>query len=242
MVQKKIIFFYYYFVNKILQFFDVYDVYELKLIYFFFINLIGNIDMVFVLDSILGIILVVKNLNKRERSDYSIVVKVVDKGILVFSSIVIINIYIIMFNDVLFKFSQQKYVIDVMESFFLGSLVVTVKVDSQFFVNYEIIKGNDNVIFFVNFNFGVVYFKGRMDYEILDLYKLIVLVINNVGKFDMIFVWIYVLDVNDNEFYFIKIFYIGSLSENFFLESFVLGIDGKFLVIIVRDDDINENV
>lgn len=81
-----------------------------------------------------------------------------------------------------------------------------------------------------------------MDYEILDLYKLIVFVINNVGKFDMIFVWIYVLDVNDNEFYFIKIFYIGSLSENFFLESFVLGIDGKFLVIIVRDDDINENV
>lgn len=129
-----------------------------------------------------------------------------------------------------------------MESFFLGSFVVTVKVDSQFFVNYEIIKGNDNVIFFVNFNFGVVYFKGRMDYEILDLYKLIVFVINNVGKFDMIFVWIYVLDVNDNEFYFIKIFYIGSLSENFFLESFVLGIDGKFLVIIVRDDDINENV
>lgn len=83
---------------------------------------------------------------------------------------------------------------------------------------------------------------GRMDYEILDLYKLIVFVINNVGKFDMIFVWVYVLDVNDNEFYFIKIFYIGSLSENFFLESFVLGIDGKFLVIIVRDDDMNENV
>lgn len=197
--------------------------------------------MAFALDSTLGIISVAKNLNKRERSDYSIVVKAADKGTPALSSTATINIHITMSNDAPPKFSQQKYVTDVMESLSLRSPVVTVKADSQSSVNYEIIKGNDNATFSVNPNSGVVYLKGRMDYETLDLYKLTVLATNNVGKFDMTSVWIHVLDANDNEPYFTKTFYTGSLSENSLPESLVLGIDGKPLVITTRDDDTNEN-
>ncbi|XP_061184166.1 protocadherin Fat 1-like isoform X2 [Saccostrea echinata] len=201
----------------------------------------GNIDMAFALDGTLGIISVAKNLDKSERTDYSILVRATDKGVPPLSSTATVNIHVTMSNNAPPNFPQEKYVGEVMENSVVGSPIVTVKANSQSSVNYEIIKGNDNMTFSVNPNSGVVYLKSRVDYELVDFYNLTILATNTVGKSDVTLVWIHVLDANDNEPYFTKTFYAGNISENSLPDSLILGSDEKPLVVTANDDDTNEN-
>ncbi|XP_056011143.1 protocadherin Fat 1-like isoform X5 [Ostrea edulis] len=201
----------------------------------------GNIDMAFALDETLGIISVAKKLDKSERTDYSVIVQATDKGIRPLSSTATVNIHITMSNNAPPKFSLKKYVTEVIENSAIGKPIVSVKAESQSSVNYEIIAGNDNMTFSVNPNSGVVYLKDSVDYESVDFYNLTVLATNTLGKADSTFIWIHVLDANDNEPYFTETFYTGSISENSLPGSLILGADGKPLVITAKDDDIDEN-
>lgn len=115
-------------------------------------------------------------------------------------------------------------------------IVIDVDVGRNVVLVYNIIKGNDDGKFGI-FLDGKLYIVKQLDWEIRDLYKLIVMV-QDYGVFVRSFevnVIIYILDSNDNRLRFFNQTYFFYVFENVFLGQ-------KIGVVKVVDVDIGRNV
>ncbi|XP_038055589.1 protocadherin Fat 1-like isoform X3 [Patiria miniata] len=201
----------------------------------------GNIGEVFNIDPILGIITVGKELDRKEKAIYDLILKATDRGTPSLSSLTTITISVTLSNNAPPKFTQDEYMVELMENRLPNEFVVEVVAISRSSVYYRILAGNHARRFDVNANTGVITTEVSLDFEEQMYYNLTMEATNMVGLSCTTQVLIHVQDVNDNPPYFTATIYKGSITESAPLSSVVLDAANQPLVIAALDADSDHN-
>ncbi|XP_069754250.1 protocadherin Fat 1-like [Narcine bancroftii] len=201
----------------------------------------GNSGNVFAIDPTSGKITVAKKLDQAVKGSYSLIVKAKDQGYPQLSSLVSVDLIIIVSDNSPPKFLMKEYFAEISEATDIGSSVVMVSASSQSAVTYEIKGGNIDDTFHINSFSGVISVHKKLDFETVSSYKLKIQGTNMAGLYTNLMVSIDILDENDNAPVFLKSQYIGKIVENSSINSLVLDDRNAPLVIQVtdRDQDIN---
>lgn len=127
-------------------------------------------------------------------------------------------------NDYFLVFFLDDYSIFIFENIIIEILllifiIIDEDIDIVMLFFFEILLGDWVDIFDVkldlsNIWLGILYIIVGLDCEFVDSYILEIIVKDEDGFFDICFVIIIVLDVNDNGLYFVLFFFVGSILEN----------------------------
>ncbi|XP_051871067.1 protocadherin Fat 1-like isoform X1 [Pristis pectinata] len=201
----------------------------------------GNSGNVFDIDPASGKITVAKKLDQTVKGSYSLTVKAKDQGYPQLSTLVSVDITIIVSDNSPPKFLMKEYFAEISEATDIGSSVVMVSATSQSAVTYEIKDGNIDGTFHINSFSGVISVHKKLDFEKISAYKLRIQGTNMAGRYSNTLVLIDILDENDNAPVFVQSQYIGRIIENSPVNSLVLDDRNAPLIIQVtdRDKDIN---
>ncbi|XP_033742919.1 LOW QUALITY PROTEIN: protocadherin Fat 1-like [Pecten maximus] len=201
----------------------------------------GNIGRMFEIDETLGIITVAQELNRDEMSSYQLTVMATDHGSPPLSSTVSVTILVTISNNAAPKFVSAMFMAEVRENCPLGSHVVPVEALCQSSMLFDIISGNEDEVFSINPNSGIIYTKDEVDYETRDQYNLTVSATNIVGATSTVRVVILVLDLNDNAPVFDETMCEGKISESAPVGSVILSMSLEPLVVHATDLDSYKN-
>ncbi|XP_069130301.1 protocadherin Fat 1-like isoform X4 [Argopecten irradians] len=201
----------------------------------------GNIGWMFDIDETLGIITVGQELNRDEMSSYQLTVTATDHGTPPLSSTVSVNILVTISNNAAPKFVSPMFMAEVRENCPRGTHVVPVEAVCQSSMLFEIVSGNEEEVFSINPNSGIIYTKDDVDYETSDHYNLTVSATNIVGATSTVRVVILVLDLNDNPPVFDETMCEGKISESAPVGSVILSMKLEPLVVHATDLDSYKN-
>uniref|UniRef100_UPI00398EB0C5 protocadherin Fat 1a isoform X2 n=1 Tax=Pristiophorus japonicus TaxID=55135 RepID=UPI00398EB0C5 len=201
----------------------------------------GNAGNSFVIDPVLGTIIVSKGLDRSTRRQYELIVKATDGGNPPMSAIVTVRIFVTISDNAAPKFTVKEYYAELSEGASIGSFVILVTASSQSSIVYEIKDGNTDGAFNINPNSGVIITQKSLDNEGLASYRLTVQATNMAGLSTNITVLIHLRDENDNMPVFTQSEYIGVISESAHINSVVLNDKSTPLVIQATDADEGSN-
>lgn len=201
----------------------------------------GNSGNAFAIDPASGKITVAKMLDQAVKGSYSLTLNAKDQGYPQLSTLVRVDIIVIVSDNSPPKFLMKEYFAEISEGTDIGSSVAMVSATSQSAVTYEIKNGNVDDAFHINSFSGVISVHKKLDFEMISAYKLKIQGTNMAGLSNNIMVLIDILDENDNAPVFVQSEYIGRIIENSPINSLVLDDRNAPLIIQVtdRDQDIN---
>ncbi|XP_038113282.1 fat-like cadherin-related tumor suppressor homolog isoform X3 [Culex quinquefasciatus] len=182
----------------------------------------GNIGNVFNIDPTMGVISVAKDLDISALSEYMLQVKASDGGKPSLSSQIPVHVMINMADNAPPRFTSVDPAAEIYENLPIGTFVIHIEARSTSSLQFEIISGNVNDMFFINPSTGVITTKDILDYETNKFYNLTVLATNMASANATCAVIINVLDRNDNVPYFEQQVYKGEVSEAAPIGSLVL--------------------
>ncbi|MGH0176874.1 UNVERIFIED_CONTAM: hypothetical protein FKN15_016909 [Acipenser sinensis] len=200
-----------------------------------------NSEIVYFIESVLGTIIVAKELDRGSKSQYELTVKASDKGNPPMSVMTTVHISVTISDNAKPKFTMKEYLAEVRETMIIGSFVALVTTSSQSSVVYEIKDGNIGSTFDINPNSGVVTTQSFLDYETISSYKLTVQGTNMAGLSSNTTLLIHLLDENDNAPVFMQEKYTGIIIESASVNSVVLTDVNAPLVIRATDADRESN-
>ncbi|XP_062556294.1 fat-like cadherin-related tumor suppressor homolog isoform X3 [Armigeres subalbatus] len=182
----------------------------------------GNIGNVFSIDPNMGVISVAKDLDISALSEYMLQVKASDSGKPSLSSQIPVHVMINMADNAPPRFISVDPAAEIYENLPIGTFVIHIEARSTSSLQFEIIDGNVNDMFFVNPSTGVITTKDILDYETHKFYNLTLRATNMASASAECSVIINVLDKNDNTPYFEQQVYKGEVSEAAPIGSLVL--------------------
>jgi len=195
----------------------------------------------FDIDGTLGIISVAQELDRDIMPKYGLVVTATDHGQPPLSSSVSVSIMVTISNNAAPKFASPMFQAELNENSLIGTNVIYVEAACQSSMIYEITSGNEEELFQINANSGIIYTKANVDYEENDHFNLTVSATNIVGATSMVRVVIIILDENDNAPIFDNVLCEGKISETAPVGSVVLTMDLKPMVVHATDIDSYKN-
>uniref|UniRef100_A0A8C3V4R9 FAT atypical cadherin 1 n=1 Tax=Catharus ustulatus TaxID=91951 RepID=A0A8C3V4R9_CATUS len=201
----------------------------------------GNIGNSFLIDPILGMIKIAKELDRSNQEEYNLMVKATDKGHPPMSEVTSVHIFVTVSDNASPKFTAREYSTEISESASIGSFVGMVAAYSQSSVVYEIKDGNTDDAFAINPNSGVIVTQKILDFETLPSYALTVQGTNMAGLSSNTTVLVHLRDENDNAPIFMQAEYTGLISESASINSVVLTDKNIPLVIRATDADKESN-
>ncbi|XP_078140221.1 protocadherin Fat 3a isoform X1 [Centroberyx gerrardi] len=201
----------------------------------------GNAGNAFLIEPVLGIITVARDLDLSTIGQYVLTVRVTDNGSPPLSTTTIVRIAVTLSDNAGPKFPQPEYQAEITENMVVGNSVTTVTAVSQSTLTYDIKQGNTDRIFRINQYSGVITTQKPLDYETAMSYSLTVQATNMAGMASNASLLIQVVDENDNPPVFQQLRYRGSISEAAPVNSVVLNSDDSPLVIKATDADHNQN-
>ncbi|XP_069780628.1 protocadherin Fat 1a isoform X4 [Narcine bancroftii] len=201
----------------------------------------GNAGNSFAVDPVLGIITVGRDLDRRTRRQYELVVKATDGGKAPMSATSAVHIFVTISDNAAPKFALKEYYTEINEGASMGTFVLLITASSQSSIVYEIKTGNTNGAFKINPNSGVIITQNPLDNEGQALYRLTVEATNMAGLSTNVTVLIQLQDENDNMPVFMKSEYVGIISESAHVNSVVLNDQNTPLVIQATDADEGSN-
>uniref|UniRef100_A0A8C3XED6 FAT atypical cadherin 1 n=1 Tax=Cyanoderma ruficeps TaxID=181631 RepID=A0A8C3XED6_9PASS len=200
-----------------------------------------NIGNSFLIDPILGMIKIAKELDRSNQEEYNLMVKATDKGHPPMSEVTSVHIFVTVSDNASPKFTAKEYSTEISESANVGSFVGMVAAYSQSSVVYEIKDGNTDDVFAINPNSGVIVTQKILDFETLPFYALTVQGTNMAGLSSNTTVLVHLRDENDNAPIFMQAEYTGLISESASINSVVLTDKNIPLVIRATDADKESN-
>ncbi|XP_067899138.1 protocadherin Fat 1 [Heterodontus francisci] len=201
----------------------------------------GNSGNMFTIDPVSGKIIVAKKLDQAAKGCYNLTVKAQDQGYPQLSTLVSVDIIVMVSDNSPPKFLMKEYYKEISESTNIGSSVVMITAISQSAVTYEIKDGNIDDAFHINSYSGVISVHKVLDFEKNSSYKLKIQGTNMAGLYSSRMVFIDIIDENDNPPVFIQSQYIGRINENSPINSIVLDDRNAPLVIQATDRDKDAN-
>ena len=139
------------------------------------------------------------------------------------------------------RFLLKEHTTEVVENGPAGGHVFAVTATSASTLVYDIVSGDDDGLFDVNSNSGVISNRRSFDYEERSFFNLTVRATNLVGAYADTTVMVHVVDQNDNKPEFQKVYFEGWVSEVTAPGSVVLDAESTPLVIRASDDDTGDN-
>ncbi|XP_069056290.1 protocadherin Fat 1 isoform X2 [Pleurodeles waltl] len=201
----------------------------------------GNIGYSFNIDPILGTIKIAKELDRNKQAEYKLIVKAIDRGSPPLSEVTSVHIFVTISDNSSPKFTSNGYSAEISENAKVGSFVAMVIAYSQSSVIYEIRGGNNEDVFDINPNSGVIVTKKLLDYESMPLYIVTVQGSNMAGQSTNTSVTVNLWDENDNLPVFMQSEYTGLISESASINSVILTAENVPLVIRATDADKESN-
>uniref|UniRef100_UPI00398E7DD0 protocadherin Fat 1-like n=1 Tax=Pristiophorus japonicus TaxID=55135 RepID=UPI00398E7DD0 len=201
----------------------------------------GNSGNMFTIDPVSGKITVAKKLDQAVKGSYELTVKAKDQGYPQLSTLVSVDIIVMVSDNSPPKFLMKEYYAEISEATDIGSSVVMVTATSQSAVTYEIKDGNTDDTFHINSYSGVISVHKALDFEKNSAYKLKIQGTNMAGLYSNLMVLIDIIDENDNPPIFVKSQYVGRINENSPINSIVLDDRNAPLVIQASDRDQDAN-
>ena len=203
----------------------------------------GNTNSTFRINATIGEISLMGEVDREIIEIYLLVVRATDYGLNRLSSDTLVNITVTDVNEFPPVFTELFYFGEVHENRSVGYLVLTVSTTDEdsgdnSLIKYQITDGNDLLLFYIGIISGEILVNREIDYEAITNVTL-ELFAEDSGAIDMrlnatVFVYIDILDVNDNAPQFINQTYSG-----FVLENSVAGTE--IITISATDADSNEN-
>ena len=183
----------------------------------------GNIDNTFIINATTGIIFLRGSLDRENIETYSLVVDVIDFGLIQLSSNTTVNITVTDVNEFPPVFSELLYTAEIYENHSIDDLVLRVSTtddDSGLnsLINYSIIPGNVLQHFHIDCATGDIRVSHELDYETITDYELEIFATDS-GAIETrlnatVYVNITILDVNDNTPEFMDASYTAYVPEN----------------------------
>ena len=201
----------------------------------------GNKDETFVIDPVLGNVILAKDLSQDLQTEFMLMVKATDQSIDEKRSATIpVHILLTSGDDSHPKFVQKHFSVEIKENSAKGTLVVHTEANGNSALLYQILDHPEDM-FKINPSTGHIFNQWDLDYEAQNFYNFTVQVINTLGQKDMANVKVYVVDVNDNRPRFESSSFNGYVSELASLGSLVLESQFYPLVIKATDPDTGVN-
>ncbi|XP_044007072.1 fat-like cadherin-related tumor suppressor homolog isoform X2 [Aphidius gifuensis] len=197
----------------------------------------GNVGNVFTIDYNTGIISIIRELDLSITSEYILVVKASDHGIPPKTNTIPVDIFVTMADNAPPRFINRQLAAEIYENQPIGTYVKHVDVRSTSSLQYQLINGNKDDMFFVNPTTGVIITKKNLDYEKIKIFNLTLSATNMAGSSSTCNIIIHVLDINDNPPKFLQAIYHGEISEGAIIGSLVLTNSSTPLVIKAEDAD-----
>ncbi|KAH0629857.1 hypothetical protein JD844_012285 [Phrynosoma platyrhinos] len=201
----------------------------------------GNIGDFFTIDMFSGIITISQKLYRTKHERFTLTVKAEDQGFPQLKDSATVNIYIKPSDDTPPEFSEQQYVVEISEFAVIGSSVILVSATSLSSVTYEIKEGNEDDLFSINYQSGLISLQNNLDFEQTSSYQLKIRGTNMAGSFMDVPVFVFVIDENDNAPAFDKLSIVGWINENVPKDSMVVDENNAPLVIHASDADQDSN-
>ncbi|XP_042309716.1 protocadherin Fat 2 [Sceloporus undulatus] len=201
----------------------------------------GNNGDSFTIDMFSGIITISHKLHHSKQERFTLTVKAEDQGFPQLKDSATVNIYIKPSDDTPPQFSEQQYVVEISEFAVIGSSVIFVSATSLSSVTYEIKEGNEDSLFSINYQSGLISLQKNLDFEQSSSYQLKIRGTNMAGSFMDVPVFVFVVDENDNAPAFDKPSIVGWISENVPKHSMVVDENNAPLVIRASDADQDSN-
>ncbi|ESO94055.1 hypothetical protein LOTGIDRAFT_104487 [Lottia gigantea] len=201
----------------------------------------GNAGGTFGLDSKLGLITVVKELDRHNQDGYSLEVAATDHGTPPRSSTAMVNIDVTISDNSPPKFSKLEYMAEMKENRPVGTIVLALQASSQSSLVYQILPCLAEEFFLVNPNSGVISTRKEIDFEEHKFFNFTVKATNIVEASSEVAVVIHITDANDNHPVFLHEIYNGHIRESDPTNSFVLDENNSPLVIQAKDEDYDAN-
>lgn len=203
--------------------------------------LAGNGEGFFSIDPHSGIITVAQKLDPSKQERFTLIVKAEDQGFPQLKDSATVHIHIRPSDQTPPKFPEAEYITEISESAAVGSPLIQVSTSSSSPVSYEIKDGNEDGVFSMNYQSGLISTQKNLDFEQVSFYQLKVRGTNMAGAFMDTMVLIYVIDENDNVPIFVKPAFIGWIMENAPPQSMVLDESNSPLVTHATDADQDSN-
>uniref|UniRef100_A0AAY4AYK1 FAT atypical cadherin 1 n=1 Tax=Denticeps clupeoides TaxID=299321 RepID=A0AAY4AYK1_9TELE len=201
----------------------------------------GNAGDTFVIDPLLGIISVAKELDHWRRNQFELTIKASDKGDPSLGMETTVHIVVTMPDNSKPKFPHGEIVVEISEAAPVGTFVSLVTASSQSLVLYQIKEGNVDGSFTINPHSGVIATLRLLDRETTQSYKLIIQATNMADTASNITVYVHLKDENDNAPVFTETEFFGIISESAAAKSVVLTKENTPLVICAADADADLN-
>ncbi|CAH1738811.1 unnamed protein product [Aphis gossypii] len=201
----------------------------------------GNIGNVFSIDSKLGTLHVMKELDMSVTSEYTLIVKAVDSGSPPLYSTIPVYIMVVMADNAPPKFNNPEESAEIYENEPSGTVVKRLQARSTSSLLFELVEGDTYSLFAVNPSTGVLVTRRPLDYESCHVYNLSVTATNMAGSKAVCRVSVHVLDRNDNSPVLVNTSYKGVISEAAPIGSLVLLNDTLPMLIKASDADSGSN-
>ncbi|XP_043112794.1 protocadherin Fat 1 [Puntigrus tetrazona] len=201
----------------------------------------GNHGNSFNIDQSSGIVTVARELDRKYKDQYELVIKASDKGEPPLSVVTIAKIIATISDNTKPQFPFSSISAEVSESVPVGSFVTLVSAFSQSTIYYHIKEGNVNSAFDINPNSGAVITRKKLDFETISSYKLIVQGSDMAERSSSVTVNIHLKDENDNAPVFTQSKFTGFISESAIVRSVVLTSQNDPLIVHATDADQHSN-
>lgn len=195
----------------------------------------------FDINSMLGTVIVAKELDRNVKSHYELVVMATDKGENPLSATATASIEVTISDNAPPKFDSKIYMAELHENEPSFTNVFTVMAECRSSVIYTITGGNVKGVFSVNPNSGVVFTKKSVDYETDHTFNLSIRATSVIHSSAYTNLLIHIIDENDNAPEFLEGEYVGNITESAKAGSVVLNELNEPLVIKAKDRDSNMN-
>uniref|UniRef100_A0A0A1WPP1 Fat-like cadherin-related tumor suppressor homolog n=1 Tax=Zeugodacus cucurbitae TaxID=28588 RepID=A0A0A1WPP1_ZEUCU len=203
----------------------------------------GNVGNTFEIEPTMGIVTLSKSLNINKMQEYMLQIKATDHGEPPLSSQVPLHIIVTMSENDPPIFMAPLNVIEIYENIMVGTFVCQVEARSSSSVFYEVADGDVGQRFRINPSTGVITANDNIDYEKNKSFNLTIIATNMASATSTHNIIIHILDINDNEPFFEKTAYNGTISEIATIGSFVFQKnDPQKRPLLVTVKDLDEGV
>ncbi|XP_070426535.1 protocadherin Fat 2 [Equus przewalskii] len=201
----------------------------------------GNSEGFFNIDALLGIITLAQKLGKTNHVQYTLTVKAEDQGSPQWHDLATVIIHVYPSDSSAPIFSKAEYFVEIPESIPVGSPILLVSAASSSEVTYELREGNKDGVFSMNSYSGLIATQKNLDHEKISSYQLKIRGSNMAGAFTDVVVLVYIIDENDNAPMFLKLTFVGQISEAAPLNSMIVDENNNPVVIRASDSDKEAN-
>lgn len=125
----------------------------------------GNIGNMFAIDSSMGTITVAKELGTNVMNEYMLQVKATDCGNPALFAQIPVQVVVVMVDNAPPKFTRAETAVEIYENLPIGTFVMHIEARSTSSVQFAIINGNIDDMFFINPSTGIISTKDLLDYE-----------------------------------------------------------------------------